>query len=357
MAITPLALVAAGDAASILYGQAVPALSGALSGVLAQDAGKVAAAFTTNAVGLSPVGVYPIAVALSGSAAGNYTVSLTPVSFTIAQASTRTALVASNSSPSAGLPVTFAMQAVSSTSGVPTGTVTLLDGASVLSVLALSGGSAAFNTSTLAPGTHSLSAVYSGDTNFLPGNSPAASVVVGSASDFTLAAVGPTSQAVPAGSAATFSFATGSVGVTLSSPITLAVQGVPAGAISSFSPNYLPPGGAVTSFTLTIQTPAAGVLWPDPPERPSRGSRAWLAILLLPAFGFGRRLRSWSWRGVALVLALGWVGLTTGCANRVNTGPESAGATSYTLTVTGTATSAAGTALQHSVSVALQVLQ
>ena len=49
--------------------------------------------------------------------------------------------------------------------------------------------------------------------------------------------------------------------------------------------------------------------------------------------------------------------LATGCGNRVNTAPELAGATSYTLTVKGTATSAAGTALEHSVNVTLQVLQ
>jgi hypothetical protein len=46
----------------------------------------------------------------------------------------------------------------------------------------------------------------------------------------------------------------------------------------------------------------------------------------------------------------------SGCGNRVNTASEAIGATTYTLTVTGTATSPAGTALQHSVNVSLQVL-
>ena len=46
----------------------------------------------------------------------------------------------------------------------------------------------------------------------------------------------------------------------------------------------------------------------------------------------------------------------SGCGNRVNTAPEAIGATTYTLTVTGTATSPTGTALQHSVNVSLQVL-
>jgi hypothetical protein len=45
-----------------------------------------------------------------------------------------------------------------------------------------------------------------------------------------------------------------------------------------------------------------------------------------------------------------------GCGNRVNTASESVNARSYTLTVTGTATSSAGTAVQHSANVTLQVL-
>jgi hypothetical protein len=49
------------------------------------------------------------------------------------------------------------------------------------------------------------------------------------------------------------------------------------------------------------------------------------------------------------------VGLTA-CGNRVNTGAESANAKIYTLTVTGTATGSAGTAIQHSASVTLEVL-
>jgi hypothetical protein len=49
--------------------------------------------------------------------------------------------------------------------------------------------------------------------------------------------------------------------------------------------------------------------------------------------------------------------LTTGCGNRVNTASESANSTTYTLTVTGTATGPTGAALQHSAVVTLKVLQ
>ena len=48
--------------------------------------------------------------------------------------------------------------------------------------------------------------------------------------------------------------------------------------------------------------------------------------------------------------------LATGCGDRVNTAPENVNEQTYTLTVTGTATSLAGTILQHSVNVTLEVL-
>jgi len=48
--------------------------------------------------------------------------------------------------------------------------------------------------------------------------------------------------------------------------------------------------------------------------------------------------------------------LATGCGNRINTPRELGGAVTYTITVTGTATSPIGAALQHSSVVTLQVL-
>lgn len=366
MTVTPLAITAAASPVSILYGQAVPALSGTLSGVLAQDAGKVSATFTTSAVAMSPVGAYPIVVTLTGSAASNYALSSTPVAnLSIAQAPTLTALSTSINSVGAGLPVTLTVQAASTTSGVPSGKVTLLDGTTVLSAVPLVAGTASFTTSSLALGANNLSATYAGDTNFLPSSSASAMVAVVAASDFTLTATGATSQSIPAGSAATYSFSVGVQGAAIASPITLSVQGVPLGASSSLNPAYIPPGGAVTSFTLTIQTAHASV---DERSRPfGRGQfgQSLLAILLLPVFGLARRGRRMLTRGsrsamilfVAVASCVLCVALTSGCGDRVNTNAEAVNTTPYTLTVIGIATGSTGTALQHSVNVTLQVIQ
>ena len=375
MNVTPLDVIAAASPASILYGQSIPSFGGTLSGVLSQDAGKVAVVFTTAAAALSPVGLYPIAATLTGSAAGDYTLSASlPANLSIAQAPSLAALSVSMSNPGVGLPVTLNVTATSTTSGVPTGSITLLDGGTMLSVAPLStAGGAAITTSALLVGTHPLSAIYSGDTNFLPSTSAIVSIVVGAVSDFTLTAAGALSQAIPAGSSATFHFSVATVGTALASPIALAVQGVPLGATASLNPSYLPPGGAVTAFTLTIQTPLAQMdkrARPFAPSHPDSPVSGVLAVLLLPVFGYARRSRfkghfrpipapirpSVSALFLASLSCILLATLTTGCGNRVNTGLDSSSTKTYTLTVTGTATSPAGTAVQHSVNVTLQVL-
>jgi len=317
------------------------------------------AALTTSAGVLSPAGVYPITATLTGSAAGNYAVTTAPASLIIAKAPS---LVTVNSigGSSVGAPVTLNAQAASTTSGVPTGSITLMDGTAVLGVVPLSAaGGATLTTSSLALGTHTLSAAYAGDSNFLPSSPAIATVVVSAGPDFSLAATGLTTQAVPAGNAATFAFSAAMQGVGLASPITLAVQGVPPGATASFNPANLPPGGAVTSFTLTIQTPLASLnKESDRPNSRSNGPGGLLAVLLLPVLGFAsryRRLRTARFAlagAVCILLAT----LATGCGDRVNTGPESNNAKTYTLTVTGTATGPAGNALVHSTNVNLEVL-
>ena len=359
MTVSPLAITAAANSTAILYGQAIPALSGTLNGVLAQDAGKVAAVYSTSATSLSPAGVYPIVATLTGSAAGNYSLSVTPAAgVSIAQAASLIGLTASSSEPGLGLPVTLTVQATSTTSGVPTGKVTLMDGSTTLAVVPLTAGGATFTTSVLGLGVHSLNASYSGDENFLPSSSATAELAVGAASDFTMTATGATTQSIPAGSAATYSFSVVMVGAAMASPITLAVQGVPTSSTASISPSYIPPGGAVSSFTVTIQTPLPlGVL-----ERKTRpgswdaSGKGVLAILLLPVMAFARR-RKWMLGFVAGAFCLLLATLATGCGNRINADNATIQSTTYTLTVTGTATGPTGNALLHTAVVTLQVLQ
>ena len=56
--------------------------------------------------------------------------------------------------------------AVAPTSGVPTGTVTFMDGPTAIDTATLSGGSASFTTSSLVLGNHTITVVYDGDADF-----------------------------------------------------------------------------------------------------------------------------------------------------------------------------------------------
>jgi hypothetical protein len=57
-------------------------------------------------------------------------------------------------------------------SSIPTGSVTFLDGSSVLGTASLSGGVAALSTSTLGAGSHTLTAAYNGDATFAGSSAP-----------------------------------------------------------------------------------------------------------------------------------------------------------------------------------------
>ena len=88
---------------------------------------------------------------------------------TVSQAGTTTGLAASPNPASFGQAVTLTVTVTVGApgAGTPTGTVTFLDGATALGTATLNGGATAiFSTSSLAAGSHSVTASYSGDTNF-----------------------------------------------------------------------------------------------------------------------------------------------------------------------------------------------
>jgi hypothetical protein len=99
--------------------------------------------------------------AFNASAAGIHQV--------VNRAATTTSVVGSPNPATHGTVVTFTatVHVVAPGAGVPTGTVTFKDGATVLGTVSLSGtGAASMNTSGLAVGTHSITAGYAGDLHF-----------------------------------------------------------------------------------------------------------------------------------------------------------------------------------------------
>jgi hypothetical protein len=79
------------------------------------------------------------------------------------QTATTTSVSSSLNSAYAGSPVTFTATISPS---APDGTVTFMDGSTTLGTAPVSGGQAQFSTSSLNLGTHSVTALYSGDTTY-----------------------------------------------------------------------------------------------------------------------------------------------------------------------------------------------
>ena len=100
------------------------------------------------------------------------------------EASTTTTVTSSANPSGSGQNVTFTahVKPVSPGAGVPTDSVTFLDGVTELGVGTLNNaGDATFSISTLALGSHAISAVYGGDGNFIGSSSSAINQVVNKA--------------------------------------------------------------------------------------------------------------------------------------------------------------------------------
>jgi hypothetical protein len=62
---------------------------------------------------------------------------------------------------------------VTSSYGTPNGTVSFRDGARIIGTMNLTAGATALTTSSLVSGTHSITATYNGDTNYIAATSAA----------------------------------------------------------------------------------------------------------------------------------------------------------------------------------------
>jgi hypothetical protein len=121
------------------------------------------ATFTTSAL---PAGTYSIKAVYGGDSKFLGSKS-NAVSQVVNKATTATTLTSSRNPSSFGQSVTFTARVAPQFSGTPTGTVTFLNGATVLAKRALNGnGAAGFSTSKLPPGSNIITAVYGGDSNF-----------------------------------------------------------------------------------------------------------------------------------------------------------------------------------------------
>ena len=301
----------------------------------------VAVGAATGSVAFSGAGVVRQGILLSGTAV---------------QATTTTVLTSNINPAFITQAVTFIATVVPAGVGTPTQTVTFYDGATAISpAVPLSSGVATFTTATLAAGPHSITAIYSGDTNFLTSTSAVLAQYILDF-NFTLASIGPTAttQTVIPGGTATFNFNLLPIGGPFTFPVTLSATGLPPGATATFTPNPVNIGSSPASFTMTIQTAKPiGALHRS--GYFGRGTIA-LGLLLLP---FSRRFRRNAGRMkrislcACVLLSFALIAGLSGCGT--DSGFFGQPQQTYTINVIGTATGTGVVVLQHTTTVTLTV--
>jgi hypothetical protein len=130
-------------------------------------------------------GSQTLSVSFTPTDTTDYTTATATVGLTVNKAASSTTVVSSLNPSTYSQAVAFTAT-VSSNVTKPTGTVTFIDGATTLGTGSVnSSGQAAFVTAALAAGTHSVTAVYSGDANFNGSQSSAVSQAVAKAATTT----------------------------------------------------------------------------------------------------------------------------------------------------------------------------
>jgi Bacterial Ig-like domain (group 3)/FG-GAP-like repeat len=162
---------------------------------------------------------------------------------------TTSALTSSANPSPANQPVTFTATVTPGFNlGALTGTVTFSDGGSAIGTAMINGGTAAFTTSSLSLGAHSITAAYSGDSNYAPSVSTALTETINSASSATTTTIAASPNPSAYGQS-----------VNLTATVTSASTGTPTGSVTFMDGANNLGSGAVSGGMATLITAALGV--------------------------------------------------------------------------------------------------
>jgi hypothetical protein len=163
---------------------------------------------------------------------------------------------------STGGAVTLTATVTPAPEGTPAGTVSFFNGSTLLgAAIVNSSGVATFVTTSLASGTDSITAVYSGNAGFATSTSSALAVMVTAASTFAVTAP-QTPFTVVAGGSVDVNITVPPIGGSYDSVVTMSASGLPAGATDTFAPPTVTPGASGAGTVMTIQTAAKAASLP-----------------------------------------------------------------------------------------------
>jgi Bacterial Ig-like domain (group 3)/MBG domain (YGX type) len=316
LTVTKATLSVTADNATRPYGLPNPTLTGKISGAFGGDA--ITASYSSSATGASSPGAYPIAVQASGADPANYNVTTTPGTLTVTPASVTVSIQLSTQTAAIGSSTTLTAKVASTTTGVPTGTITFFDGQTNLGALHSDGqGQATLSSAGFVVGAHTLTAAYSGDANFNAATSPSATLAVGTP-DFAITSDSPTLTISAGQSGAVRLSVTPAFG--FNQPLTLSCGTLPKYMSCQFNPSSLTPDGTqAMPVQLTVSVAATT-------SQLSGSSGALLAAIVplgllgLIPLSDGRR----RWRGLRGLILLSTCisGAVLGCGGAASSAPS-----------------------------------
>lgn len=288
---------------------------------------------TLNVNTLAP-GTYNLVATFTATATLNASTSNTVVE-TVLPTPTAITLVANPNTAPQGEPVTITAVVSASGLAIPNGQISFLDGANLLQLATLDAtGTATFSTSTLAIGTHTLSAVYSAEPSFGPSRSNNATVVI-TPQNFTLTTTPPTITLQTQHHTSLQINLTGLGGFT--DTVNLSCKNPPPHVTCTFPANNPALSNTTTSANVTLNLDTSAVLGyaanhpePRPNTRPNLRTLTTIAFALLLPITLATRRRL----PIRLLLVLLATSTTilalSGCSGLL---PASTPPGTYTLTI------------------------
>jgi hypothetical protein len=249
---------------TVLLNATVKAVTGAApTGTIAfKDGTTTLATLSINAAGVATyapsnltVGTHSITATYTGDT-GDATSTSAVISQKITAATTTTTVTSSLNPSTFGKSVTFLATVAAGSGSAPTGTVTFKDGATVLGTETLASAKASFTTSTLIAGTHSITAVYTADTDDATSTSAVLAQVITAANTTTSLAT-------------TLASASFGLPVTFTTSVKAATGTVPTGTVTfkdgttTLATETLAATGSVsfTTATLAVGTHSISVVY------------------------------------------------------------------------------------------------
>lgn len=273
------------------------------------------------------VGSYSITASFNGDS--KYVASTsTAVNQVVTQASSTTTLKSSVNPSGAGQSVTLTATVSGQYGGVPTGSVAFSNGSASLGSANLIGSNqASLTTSALPQGSDSITAVYSGDTNFTGSTSTGLTQVVAAAPtpDFSISLT-PSAWTLDAGQSTGIQVTVAPV-AGFNSQVSFSCS---AGVSCSFSPQTVTPGTSLVNWTtMTVTTTATSASLHRNPSPFLPGS-ALAAVFCCIGWKRRRRLQML----VLLAVSMAGLGLLNGCGGGSSVSQIQPTLTTVTVTAT-----------------------